>query len=75
VVLHSSLYDVTSDHYAQLSTLAGVAEMAVSPQEGLLYVKIDKQKISESELRNAIEGGNLCEQHSGDMTWHAASTK
>lgn len=45
--------------YEALSSLAGVAEIAIVPSEKLLYVKIDKEKISEPELRNAINGGNL----------------
>lgn len=45
--------------YDALASLAGVAEIAIVSSENLLYVKIDKEKISEPELRNAINGGNL----------------
>jgi MFS family permease len=46
-------------HYHALSQLPGVAEIAIASSENLVYIKADKQKISEPELRNAIEGGNL----------------
>lgn len=43
----------------QLSTITGIAEIAAIPQEGLLYIKIDKQKISENELREVLRQSNL----------------
>ncbi|HLB58337.1 MAG TPA: MFS transporter, partial [Gammaproteobacteria bacterium] len=49
------------NNYQALSTLPGVAEIAIVSSENLLYVKIDKQKISEPELRSAINEGNLAE--------------
>lgn len=42
-----------------LSTVPGVAEIAVVSTEKLVYIKVDKQKISEHELRKAVEAGNL----------------
>ncbi len=52
--------DVVAQHdYQRLMTLPGVSEIAVVSMESLLYVKIDKEKISEYELRNAIGEGNL----------------
>lgn len=49
----------SNDFYQSLLQLPGVAEIAIVSNENLLYVKINKQKISEPELRNAIEVGNL----------------
>lgn len=46
-------------YYQALSQLPGVAEVATVSSENLVYVKIDKKKISEPELRKAINGGNL----------------
>jgi len=45
--------------YEELSHLPGVAEIAVASKENLVYIKLDKQKTSEPELRKAIEAGNL----------------
>jgi predicted MFS family arabinose efflux permease len=43
----------------QLKALPGIAEFNQMQHEQLLYVKIDKQKISEPELRNWLEQSSL----------------
>jgi cation transport ATPase len=41
----------------------GVHEIAWQPAEQLLYVKIDKTKTTEQQLRKAIEQGSLGHAH------------
>lgn len=43
----------------RLKTLAGIKEVALMPEEGLIYLKVDKKIINMDELRNLIEGDNL----------------
>jgi MFS family permease len=43
----------------ELRSINGVKEVAFMQNESLLYVKADKQKIAESELRKRIEQCNL----------------
>lgn len=50
------------NHYHALSALPGVSEIAIVSSENVVYVKADKQKISEPELRNAINAGNLAQE-------------
>lgn len=45
--------------HLRLHTLPGVVEVAYMPNEGLVYLKVDKKIVNEDELRNRIEGGNL----------------
>lgn len=47
------------DIQAKLSTISGIVEIAAIEEEGLLYLKIDKQKISENELRDVLRQSNL----------------
>ena len=42
-----------------LQNLPGVADVAISSVEKLIYVKIDKKIITENELRNVIEPATL----------------
>jgi MFS family permease len=52
--------DMAAQHdYHYLSKLPGVADIAIASAESLLYVRFDKEKISEYELRNAVRAGNL----------------
>lgn len=46
-------------HYQHLLTVPGVAEITAESTENLLYVKIDKEKITEPVLRKLIEDSNL----------------
>ena len=57
--LNCDLTEVTLKQ--KLSSLNGVAEATMTPEENMLYVKIDKQKISENELRKVLRAGNLIE--------------
>lgn len=43
----------------KLLAIDGVSEAVWAHEENLLYVKADRQKTSENELRNVIEAGNL----------------
>lgn len=47
------------DYYHKLKSLTGVGEIAFIPDENLIYIKADKKIISENELRNLIQKGNL----------------
>lgn len=47
----------------RLSGISGVAEIAIMPDEKLVYVKADKKIISKDELRNLIEGATLKKQN------------
>ena len=42
-----------------IKSLQGVADIAIATGEKLVYIKADKKKISENELRNALEPVNL----------------
>lgn len=53
------LRDQKVENLLAIESIPGVTEVAHVPSEHLLYVKIDKRKISEPELRNAIEAGKL----------------
>lgn len=44
---------------SQLQGLDGVGEIALIPAEGLIYIKADKKKITQNELRNQLEAGTL----------------
>lgn len=46
-------------NYQHLWNTDGIAEVSVVPAENLLYLKIDKEKISEPVLRKLIEASNL----------------
>ncbi|MCH9644687.1 MAG: MFS transporter [Gammaproteobacteria bacterium] len=61
IISPPSTADCGSDLYHKLRKIAGVAEVAFLPDEQLVYFKIDKKIISEDELRNRIETGNLTE--------------
>ena len=43
----------------QIENLPGVAEIALISAEKLIYIKADKTKITQNELRNRLEAGNL----------------
>lgn len=45
--------------YHNLRNINGVAEVALMPDDNLIYIKADKHIISENELRNEIQTGNL----------------
>ena len=52
--------ELTLDSLSQyLKSLPGVADLAIATGEKLIYIKADKKKISENELRNALEPVNL----------------
>lgn len=46
-------------HYEHLLNTPGVSEVATVPSEGMLYIKIDKEKISETVLQKLLEDSNL----------------
>lgn len=50
---------LTSSEISSIQQVNGVQEVAWFQGEQLLIVKIDKQKISEQELRNTLETGSL----------------
>jgi len=43
----------------RLRGLPGVAEVAMMPDEGLAYLKVDKKIVDEHELRKCFGQGNL----------------
>lgn len=47
------------ENFHNIGKIAGVSEVALMTNEQLIYVKIDKKIITEDELRNRIETGNL----------------
>ena len=49
----------TPENFHNIGNIAGVSEVALMTNEQLIYVKIDKKIITEDELRNRIETGNL----------------
>lgn len=57
VILPCQQLSPSSMHTIQ--ALAGVHEVAWFKAENLLYVKVDKQKIDDRELRNTMEQGSL----------------
>ncbi len=58
-----SINTMNAEDTKQLSQVllntSGVSEAALSPQENLIYLKIDKKIITEDELRKIIRAGNL----------------
>jgi MFS family permease len=52
-------FDGRSDKALSLQKLPGVADLAISSVEKLIYIKIDKKIITENELRNVIEPASL----------------
>lgn len=45
-----------------LQPIEGIAEIALVSEEGLLYLKVDKQKITENELQALLRAGNLTQE-------------
>ncbi len=65
--LSTMIFAVTPDmtlkqqeYYHALLTIKGVSEVAFMNEDNLVYIKADKKIISENELRNHIQTGNLC---------------
>jgi predicted MFS family arabinose efflux permease len=46
-------------HYQHIRHIAGVMEVAVIPEEGMLYIKADKLKLDEPVLQKALGDSNL----------------
>lgn len=59
VIVKREQFDANLQH--KLQSTDGVAELAWSQEEGLLYVKINRQKISKDGLHKVLEQGNLSE--------------
>lgn len=51
--------DLPHGLYHDLRNIKGVGEVAFMPDDNLIYIKADKQIISENELRNQIQRGTL----------------
>ncbi len=51
----SAIDDLTD----RIKLQAGVGDVVISSHEKLIYIKVDKQKTSENELRNLLEKDNL----------------
>lgn len=57
--LTPELIENHQDLYHKLRGIEGIREIAFMTDDNLIYIKADKQKISENDLRNLIQKGNL----------------
>lgn len=58
-IIHALKPNADDEKLQALQTVTGVNEVAAMKAENLLYVKIDKQKISDTELRKWLEQSSL----------------
>lgn len=58
-IIHALTQTPSESQLTELNKLKGVAEVASVPAEQLIYIKIDKEKISTTELRKWLEQSSL----------------